>query len=278
MPTRVLYSTLLTSSKVNRLKPDEFELYIRLILVADDHGRYSGSSIRISRSCWPDREDITSKKIDPALQQLHEIGLIYLYHVNGDRYLEITNWNQRKRTIVSKFPSPGTDVEPNDSQMPDECQSNDRQKTARDERRETRDENIRDERRETRSVKADTKSNIDFQAVVDYWNDIVSDLPKVVSLTEQRKKAIKSIWMKAGDSPLWTFATAFRDVQDSDFLSGRNGQWSGCGFDWVMKPANWTKIIEGNYRNKTGKSHAPPHEDIGHYAPDPDWLTGGNDG
>jgi len=122
-----------------------------------------------------------------------------------------------------------------------------------------------------------TLPSVDFQAVVDYWNDIVSDLPKVVSLTEQRKKAIKSIWMKAGDSPLWRFATAFRDVQDSDFLSGRNGQWSGCGFDWVLKPANWTKIIEGNYRNKTGKIHAPPQEDIGHYAPDPDWLKAGDD-
>ena len=106
MPNRVLYSTLLTSAKVNRLDSFDFELYIRLLLVADDFGRYSGSPVRIARSCWPDREDVTSKKVIPILQTLSKVGLIVTYTVDDEPYLEVTGWHQRSRQTESKFPSP----------------------------------------------------------------------------------------------------------------------------------------------------------------------------
>ena len=35
-----------------------------------------------------------------------------------------------------------------------------------------------------------------------------------------------------------------------EFLTGRDGKWHGCSFDWILKPANWQKITEGNYENK----------------------------
>jgi len=43
----------------------------------------------------------------------------------------------------------------------------------------------------------------------------------------------------------------FQIVQDSDFLSGRSAKFTSCGIDWVLKQANWTKIVEGNYANKS---------------------------
>ena len=42
----------------------------------------------------------------------------------------------------------------------------------------------------------------------------------------------------------------FERVEKSDFLSGRAGKWQGCSFDWILKPGNWQKIIEGNYDNR----------------------------
>lgn len=47
-----------------------------------------------------------------------------------------------------------------------------------------------------------------------------------------------------------SFDELFSLVENSDFLTGRNGKWSGCGFDWILQPSNLTKIIEGNYLNK----------------------------
>lgn len=42
----------------------------------------------------------------------------------------------------------------------------------------------------------------------------------------------------------------FRKVEQSDFLTGRNGRWGKCGIDWVLKPENFSKITEGNYDNR----------------------------
>lgn len=35
-----------------------------------------------------------------------------------------------------------------------------------------------------------------------------------------------------------------------EFLRESDGKWHGCSFDWILKPANWQKITEGNYENK----------------------------
>ena len=39
-------------------------------------------------------------------------------------------------------------------------------------------------------------------------------------------------------------------------LSGRNGKWQGCSFDWCISEANIIKTLEGNYDNRKvdGKS------------------------
>ena len=101
---------------------------------------------------------------------------------------------------------------------------------------------IREEkRREDKSIYS--------QQVADKWNEIVKSLPKVVKVTENRKRAIK-----AKDADLSEFEKVFRKVEESDFLTGRVGDWNSCGFDWVMKPANWVKILEGNYDNRVKKS------------------------
>jgi len=125
MPNRILYASLLDSEKVNQLSPDAFELYIRLLLVADDFGRYSGSPIKIARTCWPSREDMTSKTVDPLLRKLAKVGLVVQYMANGDPILQLTNWNQRTRANDSKYPPPDDRPQDNDSQMTVTCQSND---------------------------------------------------------------------------------------------------------------------------------------------------------
>lgn len=53
------------------------------------------------------------------------------------------------------------------------------------------------------------------------------------------------------EKSFWVFI--FKAVEESDYLSGRNGVWSSCGFDWVLKPSSLTKIYEGTYANKRGQ-------------------------
>ena len=97
----------------------------------------------------------------------------------------------------------------------------------------------------------ENKSNI-YSSILDEFNRICSTLPKPQSVNENRRKAIKRTEELLNNNSL-SFTDLFTKVNASDFLSGRDGKWTGCNFDWILKPSNLTKIIEGNYDNKTLK-------------------------
>lgn len=98
------------------------------------------------------------------------------------------------------------------------------------------------------------ETRMDYQAVVDAFNRLCPSLPSVREISDGRKRAIRSISRAIEKHGGWE--RYFRRVEASDFLAGRTG-WHGCGFDWILKPASATKIIEGNYDNKQdGKPRA----------------------
>lgn len=90
-----------------------------------------------------------------------------------------------------------------------------------------------------------------YISVVNSFNVICKSMPKVTKLTDTRKKLIKKAEKLLGGN---SFEELFLKVENSDFLSGRNGRWTSCSFDWIMKQSNLIKIMEGNYDNKTEKS------------------------
>jgi len=106
MPNRILYASLIKSRKYNAVGPAERDLYTRLILLADDFGRYDGNPVIVAREAYPVIETIKSGDIEPLLNNLESVGLIVIYSVNGEKYIQITNWNQRTRARVSKYPEP----------------------------------------------------------------------------------------------------------------------------------------------------------------------------
>jgi hypothetical protein len=46
------------------------------------------------------------------------------------------------------------------------------------------------------------------------------------------------------------FRKYFAFVAESDFLTGRNGQWTSCDLEWLTKANNFAKVLEGKYANK----------------------------
>ena len=96
------------------------------------------------------------------------------------------------------------------------------------------------------SVGTDTGEQINYKKVANLFNEICKSLPKVKNLSENRKRNIKN----ANEKLNGDFESFFKKVESSDFLTGRKGNWSGACFDWVMKPQNLIKIMEGNYDNK----------------------------
>lgn len=86
-----------------------------------------------------------------------------------------------------------------------------------------------------------------YKVIQEKWNNEV-DLPSIRSMTSNRKKAINGR-LKEFDEE--TILNVIDMVSKSDFLLGKQGDWNNCNFDWVFKPSNFAKILEGNYNNKT---------------------------
>ena len=121
------------------------------------------------------------------------------------------------------------------------------------------------------SLRSESRQNIDdytppkpertdYQGVLDAYHECCPGFPAVIKLTETRKRAIKA---RLKDYGLDEIKRAFSLAGQSDFLKGSSG-WQ-ASFDWLMKPANMTKVLEGNYTNRAspagGKSKSMWGED-----------------
>lgn len=96
------------------------------------------------------------------------------------------------------------------------------------------------------SASADSRTpSPNYRQIVDLFNEICVSLKKVTIITDSRKRHIKNIVKQFEPD----FKEIFESVERSDFLTYRNGAWGGCSFDWIMKPENFVKILEGNYGN-----------------------------
>ena len=93
---------------------------------------------------------------------------------------------------------------------------------------------------------------IDYRAVVEKYGQECPSLPAVKILSDKRKRAIKKLRDNGVDLDAF-----FEAAENSDFLSGRSGKWSGCNFDWLMNYNNAIKVLEGAYRNTKNKDSPP---------------------
>ncbi|MCI8644316.1 MAG: hypothetical protein HFG79_12740 [Lachnospiraceae bacterium] len=101
------------------------------------------------------------------------------------------------------------------------------------------------------------KKQIAYQQILEDYNRTCTDLPSIHAITDGRRKQIRALIngmdkdkIMPGDSIYERLHTLFQKAQESDFLSGRNGHWRGCAFDWLINKANALKVLEGTYANK----------------------------
>lgn len=125
---------------------------------------------------------------------------------------------------------------------------------------------VKNDRQSSKKCKADEQkmlhiniennidSNIDkdiYTIISQKFTDTCISLPKIIGLNESRKKAIKA---RLKEYSLEQIEEMFRKAEKSDFLTGRiksKGERPfKASFDWLMKPSNFIKVLEGNYDNR----------------------------
>lgn len=94
-------------------------------------------------------------------------------------------------------------------------------------------------------------SKIPYQEITEMYNNICVNLPKVCKLTNERKNRIKSCF--AQKYTLQDFEAVFRAAESTPFLLGDNERGWHATFDWIIKPQNMAKVLEGNYKQAEKK-------------------------
>ena len=100
----------------------------------------------------------------------------------------------------------------------------------------------------------DARERLDYAGIVKLFNDECPSFPQVKSVSDKRKKALREARLVLDEYEIKgqpaKFGHLFRRSEHSDYLSGRDGKWLNCCFDWIVKPDNIRKIMEGGYPNQ----------------------------
>lgn len=94
----------------------------------------------------------------------------------------------------------------------------------------------------------------DWAALAAYWNERRGLMPRLSVWSERRKAAVRARIREAGG--LEAVRAAIDKAAESDFLQGKNQRGFVADFDWVMRPANFAKVIDGNYDRRTAAPQA----------------------
>lgn len=104
-----------------------------------------------------------------------------------------------------------------------------------------------------------------YQKIAEAFNEICTSLLPVQKLSDNRKAVIKARY-KDLDCSMDKVREYFAKVQASDFLTGkikREGKEPfKATFDWIIKSANYIKVIEGNYVNKNSYTEPQTQQEL----------------
>ena len=125
-------------------------------------------------------------------------------------------------------------------------------------------------RKEEDKIRIEEREDTPYQAVASLFNQVCVSFPQVRSLSDARRKAIRA---RLNSFTLEDIETVFRKAEASDFLKGRNNRNWQATFDWLLKDANFSKVLDGNYDNSSKKSAAAENLDS-YYSMVQQWADG----
>lgn len=112
----------------------------------------------------------------------------------------------------------------------------------------------REKKKTIDSKESSSSSQID--TFLTLYHEICTSLPKIRSLTDKRKKAIKTLLSKIS---LEEIKEAFEKVESTPFLKGENDRGWKATIDFLVKHDNLVKILEGFY-DATNQSINKPQQ------------------
>ena len=94
---RTVKPTFWGDDKVAQLSREARLLFLGLISMADDEGRFLASHQAIAGFVFPNDLDITAKKLAMWLDELTSLGMVQIYNGGRGRYGAIPKWRTHQR-------------------------------------------------------------------------------------------------------------------------------------------------------------------------------------
>lgn len=249
---RVIKPKFWDDAKIGRLTRDARLLYIGLWNFSDDIGVVIGNSIWLKSKIFP-YDQIQIQQFEKWMNELVINGFICLLSYKGERFIYLPNFTRHQ--VINK---------PNyeDLNIPKLLIDNTKDKITEQSRNTTvlfteqyvtkieREEEeeyppYNSPQGEEVPSESDESDKINYNALMDMFNKMFEGkLPKITAMTDKRKKAVKARSSEHGKKAIMD---VLDNVCQSPFLLGHNNQNWSCDFDWIFRPTNFIKILEGNY-------------------------------
>jgi len=185
-----------------------------------------GQSIKSLKS-WADRWGISKDSARHFLHLLEKDNMIMLENLKFTTRLTVCNYD--------KYNEPT-----HEEQTESKRRTNGKQTEADPNKKEKKEKNGKN-----RKKSQGEKDEIYIEIIENYKNNC-PNMPEIKLLTDQRKKTINARLKEHG---IEMINQILEIAGRSDFLNGKNDKRWKANFDWLMKPLNFVKIMEGNYNN-----------------------------
>jgi hypothetical protein len=107
---------------------------------------------------------------------------------------------------------------------------------------------------DTAEAPADKSDPVPYTKIMELYNRTCASFPKIQIIDGSRRKAVGARFKTYGNIDV--FRTLFEKTEASSFLKGNNDRNWRADFDWLMKPNNTAKVLEGKYDDKGVNTHA----------------------
>ena len=90
-------------------------------------------------------------------------------------------------------------------------------------------------------------SSVPYDQIIEIYHNKCPSLRRVQKLTDFRKKLLNARWKEYPSLDFWE--NYFETVSKSAFLTGKVTDFE-ANFEWLIRPNNFVKVLEGNYNGK----------------------------
>lgn len=257
---RMFSKTIIDSDAFLDMPLSTQALYFHLSMRADDDG-FINNPKKIQRMVGCNQDDITLL-IAKRFVIPFESGVCVIKHwrihnyIRTDRYKETPYQEEKSQlmlkdnnayTLINEAPTIGIP-----SGIPDGVQS--------DYQCETQVRLGKDRLgKDNNTISKDIVSSTKVQPIIDSWNSL--GLQKLVAINPNTNR-YRLLNARIKEYGLDTVLEAIENIKYSSFLKGQNNKNWTITFDWLIKPNNFTKVLEGNYRDKGDSNNGSIGQDI----------------